>query len=302
MHDVIIIGSGPAGCTAAIFAVRRGLKTMILSDPMSLSQAEQATVVDDWPGDPNITGMDLVKKFRDHVKKLGVEIKEEKVTELKKVGDCLKARTETSTYDSKTVIIATGAKHRKGMIKGEDEFAGKGVSYCASCDAPLFKGKKVLVLGGGDSAISYALLLDQVGAETTIVHRRGEWRGAESWVAQLKKSKVRVMMDTVAMEIKGDAMVRSAVLMDKKTQKKREVPTDGIFVAFGTIPTSEIARKTGLKLDDSGYIIVDGNQKTNVPCVYAAGDCTNTPSKKIVVASGAGAVAAESAYDFIKGN
>ncbi len=302
MYDVIIIGFGPAGCTAGIFAVRRNLKTLILSDPMELSQAEQATVVDDWPGDLNISGYDLVKKFREHTKKLGVEVKEEKVTELVKEKSCLKVKAGEKVYDSKTIIISTGAKHRKGMIKGEDTFAGKGVSYCASCDAPLYKGKKVLVLGGGDSALSYALLLEQVGVDTTLIHRRDEFRGAESWVDQLKKSKVKTMLSTMCLEIKGDTVVRSAVLMDKKTQKKQEMKVDGIFVAFGAVPTSEIARKTGLKLDERGYIIIDRHQKTNVDCVYAAGDCTIVDSKKIVVAAGAGAVAAESAYNFIKGN
>ena len=302
MHDVIIIGSGPAGCTAAIFAVRRSLKTLILSDPMELSQVEQATIVDDWPGDFNITGMDLTRKIRDHVKKLGVEIREEKVTELTKEKDCIRIKAGDKSYDSRTVIIATGARHRKGLVKGEDEFSGKGVSYCASCDAPLYRDKKVLVLGGGDSAISYALLLDQVGVDTTLVHRRDEWRAAESWVSKLKKSKVKTMMDTVCLEIKGDTMVKSVVLMNKKTHEKKEVPIDGVFVAFGTVPTSEIARKIGLKLDDRGYILADNHQQTNVPRVYAAGDCANSVSKKIVVAAGAGAIAAETAYNLIKGN
>lgn len=300
MYDLIVIGSGPAGCTAAIFSARRNLKTMMLADPMGLSQAEEATVVDDWPGDPGIRGMDLVKKFREHTKKLGVEFREEKVTDIEKSGDCLKLKAGDKEYESKTIIFATGAKHRKGMVKGEDEFSGKGVSYCASCDAPLFKGKKVMVLGGGDSALMYAILLDQVGADTTIVHRRDEFRGAEALQDSLKKSKVNTLLDTVCLEIKGDKMVRSAALFNKKTQERKEVQVDGIFIAFGTVPTSEIARKTGLKTDKGGYIIVDRHQKTNVSCIFAAGDCTDTPSKKIVVAAGQGAIAAESAYECIK--
>jgi len=227
MHDVLIIGAGPAGCAAGIFSVRRNLKTL---------------------------------------------------------------------------IFATGAKHRKGLVKGEDEFSGRGVSYCASCDAPMYKGKKVFVLGGGDSALMYALLLDQVGADTTIIHRRDEFRGAESWAKKLDKSNVKKMLSTVALEIKGDTMVKSVVLMDKKTQEKTEVKVDGIFVAFGTVPTSELARKAGVKLDESGYIIASKGNSTSVPCVFAAGDCVSGSSKKIAVAVGAGAVAAESAYDYIKGN
>jgi len=300
MHDVVIIGSGPAGCTAAIFAVRRNLKTLVLSDPVELSLAEEATVVDDWPGEPGIRGMELVKKFREHAKKLGAELKEEKVTGLEKSGDCFSIKTKDNEYVGKSIILATGAKHRKGLIKGEDELAGKGVSYCASCDAPLYKGKRVIVLGGGDTAVSYALLLEQVGARTTLVHRRDELRAAEAWQSKLKKSSVEILWDTVCLEIKGKQKVESVVLLNKKTQQKTEMKVDGVFVAFGVIPTSEIARNVGVNVDRNGYIEVDREQRTSVPCIFAAGDCCNNPSKKIVTAAGDGAIAAESAYNYIK--
>jgi thioredoxin reductase (NADPH) len=300
MYDVIIIGSGPAGCTAGIFSARRNLKTLILNDPMSLSQTEEATVVDDWPGEMGIKGIDLAKKFRDHVKELGVAVREEKVTDIGKSGKGFRITAEKEKYDARTVIFATGARHRKGLVKGEDKLSGKGVSYCASCDAPLFRGRRVLVLGGGDSAVSYALLLDQVGADTTLVHRRDELRASEAWQKKIRKSKVKILWDTVCLEIKGKQKVESALLFNKKTQEKKEVGVDGVFVAFGTVPTSELARKAGLKLTDNGYIVVDRNQKTNVPCIFAAGDCSDNPSKKIVTAAADGAIAAESAYDCIK--
>jgi thioredoxin reductase (NADPH) len=302
MHDVVIIGSGPAGCTAGIFAVRRNLKTLILSDPMELSQAEEAPLVDDWPGEPEINGMELVKKFRDHTKKLGAEIREERITEISKIKEGFIVKSAGKSFEARTVIYATGAKHRKGLVKGEEALAGKGVSYCASCDGPLYKGKRVLVLGGGDTAVSYALLLEQIGADTTLVHRRDELRAAEAWQKKIKNSKVKILWSTLCLELKGKERVESAVLMNKKTQKKEEVKVDGVFVAFGTVPTSEIAKNVGIKLDDRGYILVDRNQKTNIDGIFAAGDCCDNPSKKIVTAAGDGAIAAESAYSYIKGN
>jgi thioredoxin reductase (NADPH) len=301
MYDVLIIGSGPAGCTAGIFSVRRNLKALVLSDPARLSLVEEATVVDDWPGEPGIKGMELAKRFREHARKLGVEFREEVVTDITKAGKCFGVKTGKGSYQGRTLIFATGAKHRKGLVKGEDEFAGKGVSYCASCDAPLFRGRKALVLGGGDSAAMYALLLKQVGAEVSLVHRRGKLRAAEAWQKKLFREKMRIHWNTVCLEIRGDDKVKSAVLMNNKTRKKQEVAVDGIFVAFGEVPTSELARKAGVRLDERGYVMVDKLQKTNVPCIFAAGDCCNNPSKKIVTAAADGSIAAESAYSYIKG-
>jgi thioredoxin reductase (NADPH) len=301
VHDVIIIGSGPAGCTAGIFSVRRSLKALVLSDPMSLSMVEEATFIEDWPGEPGIAGMELAKRFREHAEKLGVEFVQDKVTDLVKKGACFAVKTQKGSYQGKALIFTTGSRHRKGLVKGEDEFAGKGVSYCASCDAPLFRGKRTLVLGGGDSAAMYALLLKQVGAEVSIVHRRDELRAAEAWQKKIFREKIKVFWDTVCLEIRGDKTVKSVVLMNKKTQKKQEIQVDGVFVAFGEVPTSELARRAGLKLDERGYIVVDRFQRTNIPCVFAAGDCCNNPSKKIVTAAGDGAIAAESAYNHIKG-
>lgn len=300
MYDVLIIGAGPAGITAGIFAIRRNLKTIILSDPASVPQIDEASIVDDWPGTMGIKGPELMEKFREHTEKLGVEIRQEKVNQINKLKNGFEVTNEKFKYKTKTIIIATGSKHRKGIVKGEDKFAGKGVSYCATCDGPLFKGKRVLVLGGGDTAVTYAILLDHIGADTTLVHRRDKLRATESWQKKLFRSKVKVIWDTVCIEVKGDKFVKSAVLQNKKTGEKKEVPIDGIFVSFGTIPTSELAKDLGIKIDKKGYIIVDREQKTNVPGVFAAGDCCNNPAKKIVTAVGDGGLATEVAYDYIK--
>lgn len=300
MYDVLIIGAGPAGITAGIFAIRRNLKTIILSDPASAPQIDEASIVDDWPGTMGIKGPELMEKFRGHAKKLGIEIKQEKVNQINKLKSGFEITNKDFKYKTKIIIIATGSKHRKGIVKGEDKFAGKGVSYCATCDGPLFKGKKVLVLGGGDTAVTYAILLKDIGADTTLVHRRDELRATESWQKKLFKSGVKILWDTVCVEVKGDKFVKSAILKNKKTGEKKEVLVDGIFVSFGTIPTSELARDLGVKIDKKGYIIVDGEQKTNVPGVFAVGDCCNNPAKKIVTAAGDGGLAAESAYFYLK--
>lgn len=301
MYDVLIIGSGPAGLTAGIFAVRRNLKTLVLNDPGFVSQTDEASIVDDWPGVMGIKGPELMDKFREHAKKIGVEIKHEKINNIEKVKDGFEVTNKDYKYKTKSLIIATGSKHRKGLVKGEDKFSGKGVSYCATCDGPLFKGKKVLVLGGGDTAVTYAILLDQIGAETGLVHRRDQLRATESWQKNLFKTGVKIYWDTVCVEIRGDKFVKSAVLKNKKTGEVKEVPVDGVFVALGTIPTSELAKDIGLKIDKSGYIIVDREQRTNVPGVFAAGDCCDNPAKKIVTAAGDGGVAAETAYFYLQG-
>lgn len=300
MYDVLIIGSGPAGLTAGIFAVRRNLKTLVLNDPGSVSQTDEASIVDDWPGVMGIKGPELMDKFREHAKKIEVEIKQEKINKIVKLKDGFEVTNTDYKYKTKSLIIATGSKHRKGLVKGEDKFSGKGVSYCATCDGPLFKGKKVLVLGGGDTAVTYAILLDQIGADTGLVHRRDKLRATESWQKKIFKTGVKIYWDTACVEIRGDKFVKSAVMKNKKTGETKEVPVDGVFVGLGTIPTSELAKDIGLKIDKSGYIIVDKEQKTNVPGVFAAGDCCDNPAKKIVTAAGDGGVAAESAYFYLQ--
>ena len=300
MYDIIIIGYGPAGCTAGIFAQRRGMKTLILGDMGSLTQVEEATIIDDWPGDSEIKGIDLMEKFRKHVKKLGIEVKEERAIGARKSGKGFSVKTDKNEFQGKTLVIATGSKHRKGIVKGENKFSGKGVSYCATCDAPLFRGKKVAVIGGGDSAVTYALLLQDIGAQTILIHRRDQLRAAETWQKKILKSRVKILWDSVVTEIKGGQSVKSILVMNKKTKKVEEMLMDGVFIALGTIPTSEIAKNIGVKLNEWGFITVDKEQKTNIAGVFAAGDCCDNPSKKIVTAAADGAIAADSAYQLLK--
>jgi len=237
----------------------------------------------------------------EHAKKIGLEKKNEKVKGIEKTKTGFILKSEKSSYNTKTVIIATGASHRKAMVPGEAEFSGKGVSYCASCDAPLFKGKKVLVIGGGDAALMAAELLDRIGAETAIVHRRDKFRAAEFWQKKIFDRKIKVYWNTVLREIKGDQFVRSAVLFNSQEKRTFEERVDGIFIAIGAVPTTELVKDVGIKMDEKGFIIVDRNMKTNIEGIFAAGDCTNGPAKKIATAVGDGAIAAESAYYLITG-
>jgi thioredoxin reductase (NADPH) len=299
-HDIVVIGNGPAGLTAGIFAVRRSMDVVVLGDPMSMSTMEEATMVDDWPAMPGVMGPELFIKMTEHARKLGVPLKREKAVEIKAKGRHFVVKTEKAEYDAKTVIVATGAKHRKAMVPGEEKFAGKGVSYCANCDGPLFKGRKVAVVGGGDTAATYALLLEQIGADTTLIHRRDELRAVATYVKELKKSKVKLMLSAVIKEIKGDKTVKSIIVQDLKTKSAKEIPMDGIFVAIGTVPASELVRNIGAKVDEGGFIEVDREQMTSVPGVFAAGDCSNNKTKRIVTAAAEGSIAAEMAYEHIR--
>jgi len=300
MHDIVVIGAGPAGLTAGIFAVRRSMDVVVLGDPSAMSTMEEASIVDDWLGAPGTMGPELMQKFKEHAKKLGVPVRMEKAVEIRKAKNGFVVKSDKSEYSTKTVIIATGAKHKKAMVSGEEKFAGRGVSYCANCDGPIFRGRKVAVIGGGDTAATYALLLEQMGADTTLVHRRDELRAVDVYRKELAKSKVKFIWNAVLKEIKGDKMVKSIVVQDVKTKKTKEIPMDGVFVAIGSVPASELGRNVGIKTNESGFIIVDRKQMTSVPGVFAAGDCSDNCTKRIVTASAEGSIATEMAFEFIR--
>jgi thioredoxin reductase (NADPH) len=301
MYDIIIIGAGPAGITAGIFAARRDLRVLILGDPNFLPTITEATIVDDYPGVPNLRGPELQKMLEDHAKKFGIEFMDEKTVKVEKLKNGFSVLTSAKKrLQAKTIIFATGAKHRNVGVPGEKEFAGRGVSYCANCDGPMFKGKKVVVVGGGDSALTSALLLHQIGAKVTIMHRRDEFRAVEEYRKQVKKSGMPVLWNTVPREIRGGQFVKSVVVQNAKTKETKEIEADGVFIHIGTVPTSELAGQLGVNIDEQGFIKVDRNQATNVPGVFAAGDCCDNPTKRVVTAMADGSKAAEFAYEYIK--
>ncbi len=293
-YDVIIIGAGPAGITAGIYAGRENLKTLVLEKTISGGLVNEAPLIENYPGFEAIAGAKLAEKMKTQASKY-VTIKEtEEVKKIEPIREKMAVFTEKEEYITKTLVMCTGTKHRKLGVKGEEEFLGRGVSYCATCDGFFFKNKNVMVVGGGNSAVEGALYLKNIGCNVTLVHRRDELRAQKHLQDKLHKAEIPIVWNSQIKEIKGDKAVRSVVIHDKKNAE-REISTDAVFIYIGEEPNNKLAAKMGIKLDKHGYIITDKSQRTNVPKVYAAGDITGGV-KQVVVACAEGAVAAISAY------
>ncbi len=298
MYDVIIIGAGPAGLCSSMFCVRYGLKTLLIS--YGESQLEHAIRVENYPGFLEISGNELMQKFNDHVNRAGVDMITQNVVQLK-YDDIIKVKTESDEeYDTKSIIISTGGSHKKVNIKGENDFIGKGISYCAVCDAPFFKDKKVLVVGGGDNAIESALLLEKYASKVYLSHRRNELKGSKISIDKINNSSVELLYNIIVKEIVGKDVVESIILNDLKTNKQIELDIDGVFINIGIEPVSQLVRSIDVNLNDKSQIITDDCQKTNIDGVFAAGDVTDNKLKQIVTAVSDGAVAAFSAYKYVR--
>lgn len=300
--DLIIIGAGVAGLTAGIYGVRSGLKTLIIEEKMAGGTTADAPIIENYPGFERVSGMELVQKMVAQCRGSGVVIHEfEKVVSLGLKDDDKIVKTGKGIYGAKAVIIASGTSYRELGVPGEAEFKGRGVSYCGICDGPLFKGKRVLVVGGGNSAVITALYLAELVSEVKIAHRRNVFRAEEALVkALMEKSNVEVLWNIELKEIKGEKLVNKAVLFDMKTGEMRELPIDGVFVQIGESPNSQIAKEAGVEVDEHGYIKIDIRQRTNISGVYAAGDVTNHPVKQVGTAVGQGIAAALEAYGYIR--
>jgi thioredoxin reductase (NADPH) len=300
--DVIIIGAGSAGLAAGIYTVRSGLKTLILDEKLAGGTISDAPTVVNYPGFAEISGGELAEKMTTHCRKLGATIHDlENVTDMNLTGEKKIVKTSRATYEAKAIIISTGSHYKEIGVKGEKEFRGKGVSYCGVCDGPFFKGKRVLVIGGGNTAATTILYLSGIAAEVVVVHRKGGFRAEESLVSGiLMKQNVKVLWNTEIQEIKGDKQVKVVTLIDNMTQTTSELPVDAVFVQVGEAPNSQIAKASGVETDEHGYIKIDIRQQTNLPGVFAAGDVTNHPVKQVGTAVGQGITAALEAYSFIR--
>jgi thioredoxin reductase (NADPH) len=300
--DIIIIGAGSAGLAAGIYAVRSGLKTLILDEKLAGGTISDAPTVVNYPGFAEISGGELAEKMTSHCRKLGATIHDlEPVTELELMGEKKIVKTSRATYEAKAVIFSTGSHYREIGVKGEKEFRGKGVSYCGVCDGPFFKGKKVLIVGGGNSACITTLYLSGIASQVTVTHRRQAFRAEESLVTDIaSKGNVNILWNTEIQEIKGDRQVKAVILKNNLTQQITELPVDAVFVQVGEAPNSQIAKASGIEIDEHGYIKVDMRQQASIPGVFAAGDVTDQPVKQVGTAVGQGITAALEAYSFIR--
>jgi thioredoxin reductase (NADPH) len=300
--DLIIMGGGAAGLAAGIYGSRSGLKTLILDEKLAGGTTADAPLVENYPGFPQVTGAELAEKEVLHAKKTGATIHElETVISLDLKGEKKIVKTNRAEYETPAIIIASGAHYREANVNGEKEFRGKGVSYCGVCDGPFFKGKRVLVIGGGNSACITTLYLSGLAAQVFVVHRKDEFRAENALVKDLEsKGNVKVFWNTEVKEIKGEKVVTRAVLSNTETGEPQELAVDGVFVQIGESPNSQLAKESGVAVEEGGCIKIDINQRTNIPGVFAAGDVTNYPVRQIGTAVGQGITAALEAYSYIK--
>lgn len=299
--DVIIAGAGPAGMTAAVYTSRANLSTLMIERGMPGGQMANTEDVENYPGYESILGPDLSTKMFEHAKKFGAEYAYGEIKEIRnedpyKIVDC-----GNKQYKAKTVIITTGAQHRNLNIPGEKELSGRGVSYCAVCDGAFFKGKELVVIGGGDSAVEEGIYLTRFASKVTIIHRRDELRAQKILQKRaFENEKIEFIWNHIPKEIKGtDNKVSSIVIEDVKTGEQRDYKTDGVFIYVGLVPLSDPFKNLGIT-NANGYIETNELMETKVPGIFAAGDIREKLLRQIVTATGDGSIAAQSAQHYIE--
>lgn len=301
-YDIIIVGAGPGGLTAGIYAGRQGTKTLILDKNLAGGIGREVPEMENYPGFDLVSGLELAEKMKNQCVK-NVELHEnEGVNTIEKIDDNnynFKVESDEHSYLTKTVIIATGSSHQQLNIPGEEEFKGRGVSYCATCDGMFFTGKDIAMVGGGNSALQEAVFLSNLGCNVTVIHRREEFRAEQYLQDKLKEKGIKTIMNATVEEIKGDMLVSSITIKDKESGELKDLEVDGVFISVGYKPHTKLAEELGVDLDKNNQIITDKNQKTNIDYVYSAGDVCGGV-KQWVVACGEGAIAATSAYKDIE--
>ena len=302
MYDLIIIGSGPAGLSAAVYGKRAGLKLLVVEKAsMSGGQVLNTYEVDNYLGMPGMNGFDMGVQFREHADKLGVEFKEAQVSAIQDEGSHKLVLTDAGELETKTVILAAGAVHAHLGVPGEERLGGRGVSYCAACDGAFFRGRTVAVVGGGDVALEDAIYLARTCEKVYLIHRRDELRGAMVLQQELKElANVEILYSHVVEEIEGEEAVERVRVRDVKTDERKEIAVAGIFIAVGIRPGTELVRELA-ECDEGGYVLAGEDCATSVPGLFAAGDVRRKPLRQIVTAVADGANAAISAGNYCRG-
>jgi thioredoxin reductase (NADPH) len=293
--DVVIIGGGPAGMSAGIYARRAGLECVILEKGVPGGQVLTSPNIENYPGFPEVSGMKLMDTMADHARRY-VDIKEGEEVLRVRGGEKFEITTNSGRYTTRAIILTTGSTHRKLEVQGEEGMTGRGVSYCATCDGFFYKGREVIVIGGGNTALTDALYLHSIGCKVTIAHRRDAFRADRHLQESIVKNNIHVFWNTIVDEIIGKEEVTAVKLRNVKNGTTHVKPINGVFIAVGEVPSSQLAAELGLDMDAGGFVNVDKSFRTNVPFVYAAGDVAGG-IRQIVAAVHGGAAAALSCFE-----
>jgi thioredoxin reductase (NADPH) len=300
IYDVIITGAGPAGMTAAVYTARANMSTLMIERGIPGGQMANTEDIENYPGFESILGPDLSNKMFEHAKKFGAEYAYGDITEIVDGFPYKTVKAGSKEYLAKSVIVATGAEHRELGVPGEKEFSGRGVSYCAVCDGAFFRGKELVVVGGGDSAVEEALFLTRFATKVTIVHRRGEFRAQKIIQKRaFENPKIEVIWNTKVQEVKGDGKVTGVILENIHSGEQSEFTCDGVFIYVGMDPLSKAVKGLGIT-NESGYVLTDEQMKTSIPGIIAAGDVREKTLRQVVTATGDGGIAAQSAQHFVE--
>jgi len=292
-YDLIIIGAGPGGATAGIYAKRQGLNVLIIERGAVGGQLSESPEIENYPGFPKISGMQYGEKIKQHLDHLEIPIVFGEVSQIKKIEDKFNVMVYDTEYFSKSIILATGTKHKHLEAEGEKDFFGKGISYCATCDGFFFKGKDVAVIGGGNSALYYADYLSNIASNVYLIHRRQEFRGEPVLVNKLsKKTNVKFILDSVVDSFKGSNVLESVIVSNVNTKEKQEIKLSGVFISVGEIPNNELTKKLSIELNEKGYIKTNEKQETNIKGIYACGDVCGKGWAQAINASAQGMTAA----------
>lgn len=297
--ELLIIGAGPAGLAAAQYGARANLKTIVIEEMAPGGQSLLIDQLENYPGilEP-VSGYDLAENMRVQAERFGAEFVSASVEIVEKEGSRFVVKAGEDRFAAEAVIVATGAKHRHLGVPGEDAFGGRGVSYCATCDGPFFKGKKILVVGGGDAACDEAMYLAKLSSQVVMIHRRDRFRAQKSLASRvLENPNIKVLFNTVPVEIRGGKKVESVVLADAVSGEKREEAFDAVFVFVGSDPNT--ASVPQVAKDESGSIVTDEKMATSVPGIFAAGDVRVSPFRQVITACSDGAIAAHAASQYI---